>query len=123
MVKEAQSHSEDDKKKRELVDVRNQVDSVAYGLEKTLKENRDKVPEADAQAVEEALAAARKAAEGEDAAAIRAAGERLTELGNKVAEALYQNTTSSGRGQAAQPDHATGKPEGDVVDAEYTVKE
>jgi molecular chaperone DnaK len=123
MVKEAQAHSQEDKAKRELVDARNQIDSVAYGLEKSLKENRDKVPEADAKAVEEALAAARKAAEGEDVAAIRAAGERLTELGNKVAEALYQKTTASGPGQGAQPGATAGKPEGDVVDAEYTVKE
>src|SRR5438034_62181 len=86
MVKEGQSHSEEDKRRREVVDLRNQADSLAYNVEKLLKENRDKLPEADAKPVEEAIAAVRKAAEGDDAGAIKQALEQLTQLSHKLAE-------------------------------------
>src|SRR5512134_1172267 len=76
MVKDAQAHAEEDHKRRELVDLRNQADSLAYNLEKLLSENREKVGEAQAKEIEEAVAEARKAAEGEDEAAIRSAMDR-----------------------------------------------
>jgi molecular chaperone DnaK len=113
MVKEAQSHSDDDKKKRELVDLQNQADSLAYNLEKLLKENAAKVPEADAKEIEEAVASARKAGEGDDASLLRSAVERLTNLSHKLAETLYQKAPGSPK---------TPGDKDDVVDAEYTVK-
>jgi molecular chaperone DnaK len=119
MVREAQSHAEDDKRHRELVDLRNQADSTAYSLEKLLKENREKLGEAEAKGIEEGVAEARKALEGEDAGAIRSALERLTALSHKVAEQLYKGAPPP-EGGAAAP--GGGKPD-DVVDAEYTVKE
>jgi molecular chaperone DnaK len=119
MVREAQSHAEDDKRYRELVDLRNQADSTAYNLEKLLKENREKLGEAEAKSIEEGVAEARKALEGEDAGAIRSALERLTALSHKVAEQLYKGAPPP-EGGAAAP--GGGKPD-DVVDAEYTVKE
>ncbi|HEV8699862.1 MAG TPA: molecular chaperone DnaK [Candidatus Polarisedimenticolia bacterium] len=129
MVREAQSHAEDDKKRREVVDLRNQADSLAYSVEKLLKENRDKLPESDAKSIEEAVAAARKAAEGDDAGAIKQALERLTQLSHKLAETLYKKTGTPG-GEAGPGGPAPGGPQAapgggspdDVVDAEYTVK-
>jgi len=128
MVREAEAHSGEDRKKRELIDLRNQADSLAYSVEKLLGENRGKVGEAEAKAIEEAVAAARKAAEGEDAAAIKAAMESLTKHSHKLAEELYREAggptagpTAGAPGGAAEAGPAA-PPHGDVVDAEYTVK-
>jgi molecular chaperone DnaK len=125
MVRDAEAHSAEDKKRRELVDLRNQADNLAYSVEKTLSENRSKVSEAEAKAIEEAVAAARKAVEGEDQAAIKSAMESLTKHSHKLAEELYKqaggpSTPGAGPGPGAG---APGSPDqGDVVDAEYTVK-
>ena len=132
MVKEAQSHSDEDKKRRESVDLRNQAENLAYSVEKLVKENRDKLGEDEARPIEEAVAEARKAAEGEDAAALRSAVERLTSLSHKLAETLYRKTGASpeggpaggpagGPGASGSAGGDGGRPD-DVVDAEYTVK-
>jgi molecular chaperone DnaK len=127
MVQEAQSHAEDDKQRREVVDLRNQTDTLAYSVEKLLKENREKLPEADAKAAEDAVAQARKAVEGEDPAALRSAMEELTRLSHKLAESLYKGSTpppdqgAPGAGPAAEGGKKGGDAD-DVVDAEYTVK-
>jgi len=130
MVKEAQSHSDEDKKRRETVDLRNQADNLAYNVEKLLKENRDKLADEDARPIEEAVAEARKAAEGEDAAALKAAVEKLTSLSHNLAETLYKKTGAAPGGPGAGPAGGPppsgsagdgGRPD-DVVDAEYTVK-
>jgi molecular chaperone DnaK len=120
MVREAQAHADEDKKNRELVDARNQADSLAYNAEKTLKENRDKVADDEARSMEEAIASVRKAAEGDDAAAIRSALDTLNAASHKLAETLYKKTASSASGQ---PGPTEGQGQGDVVDAEYTVKD
>jgi len=123
MVQEAASHATEDHKRRELVDQRNQADNLAYQVEKLLAEHRAKLSEAEASAVEQAVAEARKAAEGEDAAAIKAAIETLTKQSHKLAEELYKQTggpAAGAPGAAAEPGAAP--PAGDVVDAEYTVK-
>ncbi len=120
MVREAQAHADDDKKNRELVDARNQADSIAYNAEKTLKENRDKVADDQAKGLEEAIAAVRKAAEGDDAAAIRSALDTLNAASHKLAESLYK-TAAPGSGQPGT--EGQGNAQGDVVDAEYTVKD
>jgi molecular chaperone DnaK len=123
MVKDAQSHADEDKAKRELIDARNQADSMAYNIEKLLKENRDKVGDGQAKEIEEGVAAVRKAAEGEDAAAIRGAVERLTGLSHKLAEELYKKTAGDKAGPTPPPTEGATKPPDNVVDAEYTVKE
>src|SRR6187401_1130844 len=132
MVKEAASHADEDKKRRELVDLRNQSDSLAYGLEKTLKDNREKIDAAQAKEIEDAVAETRKAMEGEDTGALKAAVERVTSVSHRVAESLYKASgaqpgegggpsgPSASGGPSGQPG---GKPADDVVDAEYTVKE
>src|SRR5262249_50432634 len=96
----------------------NQADSVAYNLEKLVKDNREKLGEDEAGRVEEALAEARKAAEGEDAAAIRAAVERMNGASRKLAETLYKQSAPPSGERAA----SDAGPKDDVVDAEYTVK-
>jgi molecular chaperone DnaK len=128
MVQEAQSHAEEDKKRREVVDLRNQTDTLAYSVEKLLKENREKLPEADVKAAEDAVAQARKAGEGEDAASLRSAQEELTRLSHKLAESLYKGSTpppdqgAPGAGPAAGSGSNKDGGADDVVDAEYTVK-
>jgi len=126
MVTEARSHSEEDKRRRELVDLRNQTDTLAYSLEKLLKDNRDKVGEAEAKSIEEAVAEARKAMEGEDASALRSSVEKLTGLSHKLAESLYKSAPPPGGGPEAGASAGSGQPPrdggSDVVDAEYTVK-
>jgi molecular chaperone DnaK len=125
MVGEAQSHSEEDKQRREVVDLRNQTDTLAYSVEKLLKDNRDKVGESEAKSVEEAVAEARKAMEGEDASALKSAMERLTALSHKLAESLYKSAPAAGGPEAdagSAPRRDGGGGDSDVVDAEYTVK-
>jgi molecular chaperone DnaK len=125
MVREASAHADEDKKRRELVDLRNQADSLAYSLEKTLKDNREKVADDQAREVEEAVAALRKAAEGEDAPALKQEVDRVTALSHKLAESMYKSTTSAGGGTGAPGGPAAGDASkgDDVVDAEYTVKD
>jgi molecular chaperone DnaK len=126
MVKDAQSHSDEDKKKRELVELRNQADSLGYSVEKLIKDNADKLPESDKKQLEDSVAELRKTAQGEDAAAIRQGIDRLQQLSHKLAETLYKRTAGSEPpqgGPGAGAAGGSGEPgEGDVVDAENTVK-
>jgi molecular chaperone DnaK len=129
MVRDAESHAAEDKKQREVVDLRNQADNLAYGVEKLLGENKGKVAESEAKAIEEAIAEARKAVQGEDAAAIKSAMESLTRHSHKLAEELYKGAGPAdgpGAGSAGEPAAGAapgGGAQGDVVDAEYTVKD
>jgi len=133
MVKEAQAHSEEDKQRRERVDLRNQADSLAYNLEKLLADNKEKIDAGQAKEIEDAVAEARKAMEGEDTAALKSAVERVTQLSHRVAESLYKAAgPPSGEGGGPSGPSASGgpssssssgQPADDVVDAEYTVKE
>jgi molecular chaperone DnaK len=120
MVKDAQAHAAEDKERRERIDLRNQADSAAYNLEKLLNENKDKLTPADASEAEQAIADARRALEGEDGAAIKAALDRIQRLSHKVAEALYKQSTPPG--PDGPTNGKTASAPDDVVDAEYTVK-
>ena len=118
MVKDAESHAEGDKKRKDEIEVRNQVDSLAYSTEQTVKDLGDKVPEDQKKAVEEAVAEAKTALDGSDIEAIKKAGEKLTEVGQKLAEIVYadaQAQTAGNNGAASNPS------EPDVVDADYEV--
>src|SRR5690242_243152 len=95
MVKDAASHAEDDKARRDLIDARNQADSLAYQVEKTVNENREKVAVGDLSAVESAIAEVRAAVPGEDLAAIKRATDALQHASHKLAEALYKGSTGS----------------------------
>jgi molecular chaperone DnaK len=128
MAKEAEAHSAEDKAKREEIEARNQLDSMVYQVEKMLKENGDKISGDEKGQVEAAVADAKKALEGTDAAAMNAAREKLTAASHKLAEAMYKAQ------QAAPPDGAGAGPQAGaqsngagqqekkdegVIDAEY----
>ncbi|MEE8109892.1 MAG: molecular chaperone DnaK [bacterium] len=129
MVDEAQAHAEEDQKKRELIEVRNQTDSLVYQTEKNLNENRDKIEAGDVSTLESAIAEAKKALEGDDQAAIEQARDNLTQASHKLAEVLYKQTAEAGAGAAEggqdQPTDGAGaaeagkEEEGEVVDAEF----
>ncbi len=121
MVKDAEAHAEEDKKQKDEIEVRNQTDSLCYGAEQTLKDLGDKVPADQKKEVEDAIAEAKKALEGTDIDAIKAAGEKLTEASQKLAQIVY-STTDEGAAAAGQPGAGAASNGGDdVVDADYEV--
>ncbi|MEE8240849.1 MAG: molecular chaperone DnaK, partial [Nitrospirales bacterium] len=123
MVKEAQSHSDDDKQRRKVAEARNQADSLVYGTEKNLAEHGDKISEDEKTTITEAIANVKKAMEGEDPAAIDSAAQSLTTASHKLAEAIYKKTTASASGEPSTTGEGNGgeAPPTDekVVDAEF----
>jgi len=122
MVKEAQSHASEDQARRDLIDARNQADSLAYQVEKTVNENRGKVAAGDLSTVESAIAELRRVAQGDDVAAIRQATEALQRASHAIAEALYKGSQGSegSRGsEGSQGSAGSNVKDGEVVDAEY----
>ena len=123
MAKEAESHAAEDKAKREEIESRNQLDSMVYSVEKMLKEHGDKISGDDKTNVETALADAKKALEGGDAAAMNSAREKLTQASHKLAEVMYKAAQAPPAGAPSGGDGAAAgqqekKDEG-VIDAEY----
>jgi len=127
MAKDAEAHQAEDRTKKEEIELRNQADSMVYSVEKMLKEHRDKIGEAEAAKVEEALAEMRKAMEAGGKEKIQAAMEALNSASHKLAEAMYKATSASAGSQPgadgapsgdAKPADG-GKPKEDVVDAEF----
>jgi len=122
MVREADAHADEDRRKRDEIEARNRADSTIYQVEKALRETRDKIPESDAKTVEAAIADAKQALEGGDIDRINKTVEALNQASHKVFEAMYRSTAQQqpggpppgGDGQAKG-----GKAEGDVIDAEY----
>jgi molecular chaperone DnaK len=124
MVKDAQSHAEDDRVKREETEARNRADNLIYSTEKTLRENRDKLSAADVETVEKGLEEARKAVEKGGREDIDKAVEELTRASHRLAEVLYQKA-SPGATPGEGPDGAGETPKrdgGDVIDAEVVDK-
>ncbi|SEH49027.1 molecular chaperone DnaK [Olsenella sp. KH1P3] len=117
MVKDAESHAEEDKKHKDEIEVRNQTDSLCYSTEQTLKDLGDKVPADMKSEVEAAVADAKKALDGSDIDAIKTAGEKLQEVGHKLAEIVY----SDAQAQTSQDGPAATSNPDDVVDADYEV--
>jgi molecular chaperone DnaK len=113
MVKDAEAHASEDTSRREVIDARNQADSLAYAVEKTVNESRDRMPAGDVAAVEAAIAAARDAAKGDDLAAIRQATDALQKASHSLAEQLYQQQAAN----AANAHQAGDVKDGEVVDA------
>ena len=99
----------------------NQADSLGWSVEKSLNENREKVPVGDISAIEAAIAKVREAIKGDDAAAITRASDELQKASHAMAEALYkaQQTSGAQAGQPAGSDQGTKAAEGEVVDAEF----
>ena len=122
MVREAESHADEDKRKREEIEARNRADSLVYQTEKLLSEHRSKLSESDAKAVEAAIADTKKALEGSDIAAINRAADALTQASHKVAEAMYKSGAQAGGQPGGSPNgagEAAGGKTDDVIDAEY----
>ena len=119
-IKEAELHAEEDKKKKDLVEAKNNADSLIYHTEKTLNEMGDKVDAATKQTVEEHMQRLRTAMEGDDAEAIKQASEELMQASHKVAEAMYQQASQDTGAEAAQeqPGEAADSDE-EVVEAEF----
>jgi molecular chaperone DnaK len=123
LVKEAASHASEDSKRRELIDVRNQADSLAYQIEKTIGENREKLPVGELSRVEALIAEVRRVAQTDDAAAIGKAVDELQHASHAIAQTLYGGANApkgSGGPKGGGPsDSGSGVKDGEVVDAEY----
>ncbi|MFZ5861629.1 MAG: molecular chaperone DnaK [Nitrospirota bacterium] len=123
MVKDAQSHAEEDKKRKEAVEARNEADTAIYSVEKSLNEFGDKLSDSDRNAVTEKIAETKKAVETNDPAAIRAAVSALQTASHKLAEEMYKKTAASGAQPGAGPAAGDGRAEqpkdDNVVDAQY----
>ena len=117
MVKDAQSHASDDQAKRDLIDARNQADSLAYQVEKTVNDNREKVAVGDLSKAEAAIADVRKAIQADDLAAIKAATSALQQASHAVAEQLYKQGQQAPSPSA--PNAGSNVKDAEVVDAEY----
>ncbi|WP_373575678.1 molecular chaperone DnaK [Collinsella aerofaciens] len=117
MVKDAEAHAEEDKKQKEEVEVRNQTDSLCYSTEQTLNELGDKVSADVKSKAEAAIADAKKALEGSDVEAIKAAGESLQSVAYELAQVVYADAQQQADGGAAGAQPA----DDDVVDADYEV--
>ena len=116
MVKDAEAHAEEDKKQKEEVEVRNQTDSLCYSTEQTLNELGDKVSADVKSKAEAAIADAKKALEGSDVEAIKAAGESLQSVAYELAQVVYADAQQQTDGAAG-----TQPADDDVVDADYEV--
>ncbi|MFZ5569314.1 MAG: molecular chaperone DnaK [Thermodesulfobacteriota bacterium] len=123
LIKEAEIHAEDDKKKKELVEARNTADTLIYQTEKSIKELGDKVDAQTKSNVEDISGRLKKAMEGDDADQIKRLSEELTQASHKLAEAMYQQASQAGQqhaaGGGADSAAGPGKTDDDVVDADF----
>ena len=128
MVKDADAHSDEDRKRREVIDARNQADQLIYSLEKLLKDSKDKIPANDAEKVKEEIENTKKAIETENVDTIRNAIEALSNASHKLTETLYQQAGPHAQPEAGQAHQSSsphdgggassGGPEEEVIDAE-----
>ena len=123
MVKDADLHAQEDAERRKAIETRNQLDSLVYQTEKTLREQRDNLPADDVSAVESALNEGREALKGEDVAVMERARDQINQVAHKLAEAMYKQAAGSPPPGAdeQQTGGASGarKRDGEVVDAEF----
>ncbi|MCX6618712.1 MAG: molecular chaperone DnaK [Acidobacteria bacterium] len=127
MAREAESHKGEDERRRQEIETRNRADALVYSTEKLLKENRDKISDADARAIEEAVADVKKAMDGGTVESINQAVDKLTQATHKMAEAMYRQTAPPPPGAGPQPGAQPGGDgqagsqgkKDDVIDAEF----
>lgn len=124
MVRDAESHSAEDKKRRQLAEARNHLDSLIYTTEKSLKEFGDKINPSDKQNIEEAISKARKAMESNDTDTLKTAQDELTRSSHKLAEAMYAKASQGAGAQGAGPQEEAQqgprpRAQEDVVDADF----
>ncbi|MFY9149984.1 MAG: molecular chaperone DnaK [Smithellaceae bacterium] len=124
LVKDAEMHAEEDKKRKELIEARNHADALVYSVEKNIKEFGDKVEASEKENIEQAIARVKKAIEGDDIDEIRKSQDELTNVSHKLAEAMYAKTAGGSgpgpgaAGAAGADASGTGKDD-DVVDADF----
>ncbi len=126
MASEAELHSDEDKKRRELVEAKNQADNLVYSTEKSLKDIGDKIDQAEKDKINSAMEALKEAMKSDDKDKIKQATDELMQSSHKLAEALYQKAGAGEQqagGAGAQEGQAAPGPEEDVVDAEYKVED
>jgi len=119
MVKDAQSHASEDQARRDLIDARNQADSLAYQVEKTVNDNRTKIAVGELSTIEAAIAEARRVAQTDDLAAIRKATEELQRASHAIAEQLYKQTQAPASDASAGNEPSSNVKDAEVVDGEY----
>jgi molecular chaperone DnaK len=122
MVKEAEAHAEEDKRRKELVEARNQADAAIYSTEKALKEAEGKIPADLKRQVEQAIAEVKQSLTAENAQTIRQATERLQQAASRIGEALNRAASQAAGGaggQARSSGDGSGSSGDDVVDAEF----
>ncbi len=120
LVKDAQSHAAEDQSRRELIDARNQADALAYQVEKTINENREKVAVGELSKAEAAIAEVRKAVQTDDLASIKRSADELQRISHEIAQSLYKAATPDGGPQGGHQAPKDSKvKDGEVVDAEY----
>src|SRR5262245_24803339 len=127
MMRDAETHSEEDKRKREMIETKNRLDSLIYQTEKTITDNREKIPVGVISEVETAIAEAKKVVEANSSDQFQAQLDNLTRVSHRIAEALYQQQTTgasetsdaAGAGAQGQAGGQSGKTGDDVIDAEY----
>ncbi len=119
MVKEAESHAADDKKRRELVEAKNQADALIHSTEKAMGEHGDKVSPDEKTAIDAALASLKDAVTGEDSEAIKEKTNTLAQASMKLGEAMYKAQQAEGAAGDAAADGAGNKPDDNVVDADF----
>ncbi|MDP2855327.1 MAG: molecular chaperone DnaK [Smithellaceae bacterium] len=126
LVRDAETHAEEDKRRKELIEARNHADSLVYSVEKNIKEFGDKVDAAEKTKIEEAITSVKKALESDDLEAIKKAQDDLMTVSHKLAEAMYAKTAggpggpgAGGAGAAGGEGQASGKKDDDVVDADF----
>ena len=125
MVTEGETHAEEDRRKREEIEARNRADNLVYSTEKLLKENRDKIGDSDAKAIEEAVAETKKAIQEGGVDEMNKAAENLTQASHRLAEVMYQAAQQGGQEQApggeptSSEDSGGDQQDDEVIDAEY----
>jgi molecular chaperone DnaK len=120
MVKDAQAHASEDQSRRDLIEAHNEADTLAYQVEKTVNENREKLPVGELSTIDAAIAEVRKLSQSEDLAAIRRATEELQRASHAIAELLYKaGSQGAHRSQGEQGSHGAEVKDAEVVDAEY----
>jgi molecular chaperone DnaK len=133
MVKDAETHSEEDKKRRGAIDAKNQADQMVYNLEKLMRENKDKIPEDEATKIQTEIENTKKAIESDDAEQIKTAMETLSQASHKLSEMLYQQASQQQAQQGAPGEQPPGQEpsqetsqepsEEEVIDAEVVDEE
>src|SRR6186997_269498 len=119
MVKEAEAHADEDKKRRELVEIKNQGEALVHSTERMLKDYGDKVPAGDKSLVETAVAELKTALQGEDKDTIKAKTDALAQASMKLGEAMYQASQGQAAGGGGGPQAASGGSDDKVVDVDF----